>query len=138
MNFIFILLFLAVIARRYYYKHRTNLIIQLLEQALVPKTTNKLSRATRTASKTVIIEYTHKEETYEVILPIRSRALGWTQCTATMTTGEVRDVTADVMSKAGPMKDFYGVKLKPAQVYRGASKLVFHAQGRTKPYLVLE
>lgn len=139
MNPFFILLFLIALARRTWRLHKNSIIIRGIEAALAPKTqVVTLSRAERTASKTVIMEYQHKDQTYELILPARRRALGWTHCYATMHDGKIEDVTLEVIKKAGPMKDFFGVQLKPGQVYRGAVKLEFQDPKRLKTHMVLE
>ena len=141
MNFIFILLFLVALGHKYWRKHRTDLVIRLIANAFTPKNTSNndgLSQATRTASKSILMKYKYKGVTYEMVLPVRSRPLGWSVCTATMYDGSEKDVTESVAERAGPMKDFYGAKLRAQQVYRGANKLVFANESGSKTYLTIE
>ena len=138
MHFAFIALVMVALGKKYWRRNKNNLMFKMLAAFLAPKQKVELSKATRTASKTVLMQYQHKDQTYDLILPIRSRPMGWTHCRATMQNGEIKEVAAEVLSKSGPMKDFFGIKLKPHQVYRGAVKLDFHNPKRKKSYLILK
>ena len=139
-NGLFIFIFLIGLAKRTWSRNKSSIIIKGLEAMLVSKKTEiiTLSRAQRTASKTILIKYTHQEQEYEVILPMRRRPLGWTFCKATMKDGTVCDITAEIKEKAGPHKDFFGVTLKPGQIHRNAIKLEFMSPKKAKPVLVIE
>uniref|UniRef100_A0A6C0CGP2 Uncharacterized protein n=1 Tax=viral metagenome TaxID=1070528 RepID=A0A6C0CGP2_9ZZZZ len=107
-------------------RHKSSMVVGLLSALLVPKTDpGKHSKATRTASNTLLISYTYGSETHELVLPVRKRPLKWTSCVADMG-GDVRqDVTELVKPRAGPYGDFFGIKLSAGQICRGASALYF-------------
>lgn len=110
--------------------HRSSMIFGLLSAILLPKETkHELSKAERTGSKTIQMMYTHRDTTFELILPVRSKPLGWVRCIADISKtegyAEIKDVTEIVLRKAGISKDFYGAKLHAGQIVRGAVELRF-------------
>ena len=137
MIFIFYFLFLVGLGKRTWARNRSSIIIKGLEAMLTPKTVVNLSKAQRTASRTVLIKYTHQETEYEVVLPMRRRPLGWDRCVATMKDDSEQDITKDVLSRAGPHKDFFGAKLRAGQIYRNAKELKFYSPKKANPILVI-
>jgi hypothetical protein len=126
---IFHLLFFAGLAYRTYKKHRNDFIIRALAAMFVPKEEgSKMSIATRTASRTILVPYHFQGENYELVLPVRRKKLNWTMCIAEIKGGEAIDVTNEVKPLAGPFGDFYGAHksdLKAHQIVRNATKLYF-------------
>lgn len=119
-------LFAVGLAKYFWDKHRSSMIFGVLSALLLPKEVkHELSKAERTGSKTIQLMYTHRDITYEMILPVRSKPMGWVKCIATMSDSTSRDVTEIVLRKSGISKDFYGAKLHAGQVIRGASALNF-------------
>lgn len=150
MNFFFIVLFAVGLAYRWWKANNSNLIVKGIEAVISSQfsrlSTNDsdgLSKATRTASRTMIMDYSYKGSKYELTLPARSRAIGWQKCIAYVE-GNPVDVTEIALRKAGPLKDFFGMheKLKPHQIYRNADKLVFIDGGTfstsSKVYFTIE
>lgn len=75
--------------------------------------------------------YLYRDSQYELILPIRSKPLGWISCQAQMSDGSVKEVAEIVEPKSGPFRDFYGIKFTASQLVRGASRLTFlHESGK--------
>jgi hypothetical protein len=107
-------------------RHKSSMVVGLLSALLVPKADpGKYSKATRTASNTLMINFTYQDEHHELLLPVRKKKLAWTKCSARMGDSEERDVTEHVRPRAGPFGDFFGVKLTAGQICRGAKSLYF-------------
>lgn len=107
-------------------RHRSSMVVGLLSALLVPKVDpGKHSKATRTASNTLLLNYTYEGETYEATLPVRKKRLNWTTCVADLGNDKLIDVTDHVKPRAGPFGDFFGIQLKAGQICRGANKLSF-------------
>jgi len=121
----------AGLAKRYYNHNKSSMVFGLLSAILLPKeNANGVSKAERTASKTITLPYSYNGKSYTLILPVRSKPLGWSICMATFADGE-RDVTSIVEEKAGIDKNFYGATLTPGQIVRGAGKLLFYTDKGT-------
>jgi hypothetical protein len=120
------LAFCAGLAKYIWDHHKSSMVVGLLSALLVPKNDpGKHSKATRTASNTLLLPYTFAGEDLELLLPVRKRRLGWTVCLAHMGDGDKRDVTEHVKPRAGPYGDFFGIKLSAGQICRGATALYF-------------
>lgn len=107
-------------------RNKSSMVVGLLSALLVPKADpGRHSKATRTASNTLILNYTYGNEEHELVLPVRKRRIAWTQCLADMGGDVNQDVTNHVAKRCGPYGDFFGLKLTPGQICRGARKLTF-------------
>lgn len=121
------LAFCVGLAKYIWDRHKSSMVVGLLSALLVPKVDpGKHSKATRTASNTLILQYTYANETHELLLPVRKKRLVWTECWADLTGEERRqNVTDHVKPRSGPFGDFFGIKLSPGQICRGATTLYF-------------
>lgn len=122
--------FAVGLAKYFWDTHKSSMIFGVLSALLLPKETkSELSKAERTGAKTIQFQYIYRGATYEMVLPIRSKPLGWEKCIADISTSDgyvqVQDVTEMVTRKAGISRDFYGVKLHAGQIVRGAKELRF-------------
>ncbi len=118
------LTFIVGLCKFLYDKHKSSMIFGVLSALLLPKETpHKLSKAERTASRTLVMKYTCKSQEYELILPARTRPLGWSKALATMSDDTEKDVTELVAAKAGPYRDFFGLSLKSSQIIRGSKEI---------------
>lgn len=132
MYFLLDLAFAIGLAKYFWERNKSSMLVGVLSALLVPKESpSKHSKAERTASRTLVMPYLYRDSQYELILPTRSKALGWEKCYATMIDGKVIEVSHMIESKSGPFRDFYGLKLTASQLVRGATNLVFvHSTGR--------
>lgn len=132
MSVILSMLFAVGLAKYFWDRNKSSMIVGVLSALLVPKTPpGKHSKAERTASRTLVMPYQYRDSQYELILPTRSKPLGWVSCRAIMSDGSTVDVSEMVEAKAGPFRDFYGMNFTASQIVRGASRLIFlHETGR--------
>ena len=131
MNLLFATTFLVGLGYREYKKRKDDFIFKAVIALMTPKKSEEvsiISKAKRTASKTLIVKYQYSDTEYELILPVTRKKQKWVKCMAVMKDGEVLDHTDLVKSKAGPYGNFYGMKLLPNQIIRGATKLHFLGQ----------
>jgi len=130
MSYVIHTLFGLTLLYQQWRKHRNDFIVKAVTAMLIPKKAapSELDfvKAQRTASKTIVMRYEYQNQHYELVLPTSKRRKPWTKCYATMQDGSVRDVTDLVAPRSGPHGDFFGLKLKPEQVVRGATKFLFY------------
>lgn len=132
MSILLELVFAVGLAKYFWDKNKSSMVVGILSSLLVPKESpDKHSKAERTASRTLVMPYSYRNETYELVLPTRSKPLGWISCQALMNDGSLREVSEVVESKSGPFRDFYGIKFSASQLVRGSKKLTFiHESGK--------
>jgi hypothetical protein len=126
------LAFAVGLGKYFWDRNKSSMIVGVLSTLLLPKESpHKHSKAERTASRTLVMPYIYRDSQYEMILPTRSKPLGWTHCWARMSNGSVKEVSEIVSPKSGPFRDFYGMKFTASQLVRGATQLTFfHESGK--------
>jgi hypothetical protein len=125
------LLFCVGLGKFFWDQHKSSAIVGILSALLVPKADpSKHSKATRTASNTLVLDYLYDGQVHELVLPARRKKLHWAKCMSISEDGMATDVTNFVRSRAGPFGDFFGLTLESHQVCRGSTRLeVWNAQG---------
>lgn len=129
-------IFMAGLAKYFWDQNRSTIVVGVLSALFASKGPQyQCSKAERTASKTLILTYIHNDSEYQLHLPVRGRPLKWKTCMAYSDNGEIEDVSDFIRPIAGPFGDFFGLKLAPGQIVRGAQQLRFYGE---KDNLVLE
>lgn len=90
-----------------------------------------ISEGRTSMAKVFEVDYLWKGKKYIMIVPRNSRKREtWTSVKATFSNDVVKDVTEEVLQKAGPYKDFFGCELKARQIIRKSVLLKFKKKSK--------
>lgn len=118
-------------------KYKTSMIITILSTIMFSREKpQKLSKAERTISKTMLIPYEYNGVEYEMVVPVKVKKAKkvWHYCIANLSDGTEIDVTVEVKPKSGPYGDFFGIGIKASHLITDAETIHFYTEEHKKVF----